>query len=244
MAEAAPRTSLTPGKIFVIHVRTATDRAASIEAQLGRLGLHFEYILEGDRDELTRADIQAWFRGRMASASAETSCAFKHLVACERLVDQGHSGALILEDDIFLPPGFVADLASTVAELRARPDANPDIAFISLENTGLETVPALPAGETLVRADHGRAAGAYWLSRGAAENLLSRAGSDRLTEPIDHFHNKLVRQGEIEMCWRHPAIAEQGSHNGRFDSFIDQGRNSPLRRLRWLARKWWQGLRS
>lgn len=244
MAEAAPGTSLAPGKIFVIHVRTATDRAASIEAQLGGLGLHFEYILEGDRDELTSADINTWFRGRMSAATAETSCAFKHLVACDRLVDQGHAGALILEDDIFLAPGFVEKLATSVAELRTRPDAHPDIAFISLENTGLEAVAAPPVGETLLPADHGRAAGAYWLSRGAAENLLSRAQSDRLHEPIDHFHNTLVRLGLIEMWWRHPAIAEQGSHNGKFNSMLDQGRNSPLRRLRWLARKWWQELRS
>ena len=50
-----------------------------------------------------------WFRGPMATPTAETSCSFKHLTACERIVRDGHASALVLEDDVVLPPDFVAD---------------------------------------------------------------------------------------------------------------------------------------
>jgi hypothetical protein len=42
------------------------------------------------------------------------------------------------------------------------------------------------------------------------------------------------------LWWRHPAIAEQGSHNGMFNSMLAPDRAGPLRRLKWRARKAWQ----
>ena len=40
------------------------------------------------------------------------------------------------------------------------------------------------------------------------------------SEPFDHFQNRLARSGEMQLWWRHPAIAEQGSHNGMFSSML------------------------
>jgi len=242
MPDAAfPAATLDVDRVYVIHVRNgAEDRAAFIEGQLARLGIEFEYVLDGDRDRLTPEVMARWFRGTMATPTPDTSCSFKHLTACERIVRDGHDSALVLEDDVVLPPGFVADLNRSIAELRRRADATPGIGYISLENTGLETFTPPAAGETLVRADHGRAAGAYWLSRGAAERLLQRADAERLEEPFDHFQNRLARSGEMQLWWRHPAIAEQGSHNGMFSSMLAPDRAGPLRRLKWRARKAWQ----
>jgi glycosyl transferase family 25 len=237
----SPPAGLDVDQVYVIHVRNgAEDRAASIERQLGARGIPFEYVLEGDRDELTPVSMARWFRGPMLAPTAETSCSFKHLLACERLVGGGHRSALVLEDDILLSPRFVTELNRSITELRQRDDADADFAVISLENTGLEKVRSPAAGGTLLRADHGRAAGAYWLSRGAAERLLRRAASEQLDVPIDHFQNHLFQTGEVQIWWRHPAIAEQGSHNGIFSSLLVPDRSGPLRRLKWLARKSWQ----
>ena len=161
----------------------------------------------------------------MASPTADTSCSFKHLSACERIVRDGHDTALVLEDELLLPRHFAGQLNRRLPELRSHPH---------------ETFAPPPPGQTLVRADHGRAAGAYWLSRGAAERLLGRADAERLEEPFDHFQNRLARTGDMQLWWRHPAIAEQGSHNGMFNSMLAPERGGPLRRLKWLARKTWQ----
>lgn len=237
----SPPPRLDADQVYVIHVRTgAEDRAASIERQLGARGIAFEYVLEGDRDELTPALLSRWFRGPAAAPTADTSCSFKHLAACERVVRDGHRSALVLEDDIVLAPRFVGELNRSISELKVQEGADPDFAMISLENTGLETVAPLPPGATLLRADHGRAAGAYWFSHGAADRLLRRALTERLDVPFDHFQNRLFQAGEVQMWWRHPAIAEQGSHNGLFNSMLAPDRAGPLRRLKWLARKSWQ----
>lgn len=236
-----PVAALDVDRVYVIHVRSgAEDRAAFMERQLGQRGIAFEYVLDGDRDQLTPDIMARWFRDGMATPTADTSCSFKHLTACERLLRDGHAHALVLEDDVLLPADFVAQLNRSLGELRTRPDADAGIAMISLENTGLEMVPSPGAGRTLVRADHGRAAGAYWLSREAAARLLRRAETDRLDLPFDHFQNILARSGEVQFWWRHPAIAEQGSHNGMFNSMLAPERGGPLRRLKWLARKTWQ----
>lgn len=241
MPEAASAATLDVDRVYVIHVRKgAEDRAAFIEEQLARLGIEFEYVLDGDRDQLTPEVMARWFRGSMATPTADTSCSFKHLTACERIVREGHASALVLEDDVLLSGDFVVQLNRSIAELRRRTGDPAGVGYISLENTGLETFTPPAAGLTLVRADHGRAAGAYWLSHGAAERLLQRAGNDRLEEPFDHFQNRLARTGEMELWWRHPAIAEQGSHNGMFNSMLAPERGGPLRRLKWLARKTWQ----
>lgn len=238
---ASPAANLDVDRVYVIHVRKgAEDRAASIERQLALLGIEFEYVLDGDRDQLTPELIARWFRAPMAAATAETSCAFKHLTACERIVRDGRDAALVLEDDIVLPAHFVEALNRSIRELRTRADATPGMAYVSLENTGLETFIPPVGGQTLVRADHGRAAGAYWLSRGTAERILHHAERERLQEPVDHFLNRLARTGEMQVWWRHPAIAEQGSHNGMFSSLLVPGRGGPVRRLKWLARKTWQ----
>ena len=241
MPRADPPEAPDVDRVYVIHVRSgAEDRAASIERQFTAHGIPFEYVLEGDRDRLTPDRLARWFRGAMASPTPDTSCSFKHLTACERMLRDGHHDALVFEDDIILSPGFAAHLNRSLAEIRGRRDANAGVALISLENTGLEVVTPPAAGLTLVRADHGRAAGAYWLSRGVAARLLERAGAERLDVPFDHFMNRLARDGDMQLWWRHPAIAEQGSHNGMFESLLAPDRGGPLRRMKWLARKTWQ----
>src|SRR6187401_1566294 len=121
---ASPAATLDVDRVYVIHVRKgAEDRAAFIERQLARLGIEFEYVLDGDRDQLTPQVMARWFHGAMATPTADTSCSFKHLTACERIVRDGHDTALVLEDDIVLPAHFVEALNRSILELRARADA-------------------------------------------------------------------------------------------------------------------------
>jgi glycosyl transferase family 25 len=233
--------SLGVGRVFVIHVSTgAEDRAAFMEAQLARLGISFEYVLDGDVRDLTPALLDRWFAGDMKRPRPGTSCCCKHLIAYERMLRDDIEDALVLEDDVFLSDDFVVALATSLAELCQRPDANPDRAVISLENSGLSPVAGVVPSTTLYRADHGRETGAYWLTRSVAGRFLARAEQDKVHLPTPHFHNTFFASGEVEIWWRHPAIAEQGSHSGKFDSLLHAGHKGPMRRPRWLARKAFQ----
>jgi glycosyl transferase family 25 len=228
-------------RVYIIHIRSgAEDRAASIERQLGRLGIEFEYVLDGDVDDLTPELLDRWFAGPMKQKHRNTSCCCKHLIAYSRILRDGWRDALVLEDDIFLPDDFVSGLNASLRELRARTDAGQDAAFISLENSGLKQVPEAAPGTTLYRRAQGRETGAYWLSRAAAERFLAVAEGEKVSLRTPLFHATVVQSGAVDLWWRHPAIAEQGSVNGKFDSMLDPKRTGVMRRPRWLARKSFQ----
>ncbi len=231
-------------RVYVIHVSTgAEDRGASIERQLARLGIEFEYVLEGDMKDLTPEWLDHWFDGPMKCVQPRTSCCSKHLIAYQRMLRDGWNDALVLEDDIFLANDFVEAVNASLRELRARPDTRAGEAFISLENSGLVRIERrgkVEPGRTLYRSEHGRETGAYWLSRVAAGRFLAKAETAKVSLATPFFHNTLFQSGEVELWWRHPAIAEQGSINGKFDSMLSQKRTGLARRPRWLARKAFQ----
>ena len=216
----------------------AEDRAVFIERQLGRLGIDFEYVLDGDRDQLTPEVMARWFRGPMATPTADTSCSFKHLTACERIVRAGHDTALVLEDDVVLPSDFVEQLNRSIAELRRRPDATPGIGYLAGEHGPRDLHATTRRRDARARRSRPRPEPIGF--RVVLPGACCNAPTDRLDEPFDHFQNRLARSGEMQLWWRHPAIAEQGSHNGMFSSMLAPDRAGPLRRLKWRARKAWQ----
>lgn len=227
--------------VYVIHVsKGAEDRARSIEHQLARLGIEFEYVLEGDVEDLTPQLLDRWFTGPMKRKHRNTSCCCKHLIAWSRMVRDGCGDALVLEDDIFLFDNFIRDLNASVKERRALPDGGAGAAYVSLENSGLKRVLEAHGSSTLYRRSHMRETGAYWLNLAAAGRLLGIAETEKVSVRTPPFIASAVNSGAVELWWRHPAIAEQGSINGRFDSMLDPKRTGLMRRPRWLARKWFQ----
>ena len=231
------------GHVYVIHVSTGAEaRAASIERQLAKHGISFEYVLERDMRELTPEWLHQWFEAPMNVVQPRTSCCSKHLVAYQRMLRDGRNDALVLEDDMFLSKNFVEELNQSLEELRSRPGI-ADAAYISLENSGLRPLSKFAApvpGMTLYRAQKGRDTGAYWLTRASAERFLHRAATEKIRESTPFFQNILFESGVVELYWRHPAIAEQGSHSGKFDSLVTEHRTGRMRRPRWLARKGFQ----
>ena len=232
-------------RVYVIHVGTGAEaRAASIERQLARLGIAFEYVLDGDMHQLTPELLDRWFDGPMKCVQPRTSCCTKHLIAYGRILRDGWRDALVLEDDIILSDDFVEALNASLRELRQRPGSRADEAYISLENSGLRPISKIASrydpGTTLYRADRGRDTGAYWLARTAAGRFLARAETEKVAEATPFFQNILFQSGAVELYWRHPAVAEQGSHSGKFDSLLTPRRTGRMRRPRWLARKAFQ----
>lgn len=234
---------LRVGHVYVIHVSSgAEERAASIERQLARHGISFEYVLERDMDGLTPEWLERWFDGPMKVVQPRTSCCSKHLVAYQRMLRDGWTDALVLEDDMFLSDDFVEELNASLRELRGRTNAS-DASYISLENSGLRPLSKVAVerpGVTIYRAPTGRDTGAYWLTRASAAAFLRHAEAQRISESTPFFQNLVFASGAVELYWRHPAIAEQGSHSGKFDSLVTAHRVGRMRRPRWLARKTFQ----
>lgn len=88
--------------VFVIHVSEGyEERRHHIDKHLPERGIaNFEYMLRGDIKDLTPEVKAKYFREN--DKLPELSCAYKHVLAYEKMVKRGIERALILEDDAFL----------------------------------------------------------------------------------------------------------------------------------------------
>ena len=223
--------------IFVLHVREGyEDRAAHIESMMPRMGLSFEYILDGDKADLTPEILDRWFAGPMKCVQGATSCACKHLMACRQIISRGLPGALILEDDIVLTRRYEEVARHTIAEL---PAGRP--AIISYEDTRLRFVPRSRRrkGQYLYAGDRDRFTGALYVNSEAAHIILDEAEKHGIDCPIDIFHRRLLDAGKLKYYWSHPCTASQGSFNGLFQTSIDANRGKVFA---WKAKRLYRKL--
>lgn len=228
-------------RVLVANVKAFTDRRKSIEQQMSRLGIPFEFMLDGDIPDITPDLKQRWFRSPLTSHPKSMSCTCKHFLIYEKMAQQGWNGVLVLEDDIFLADNFVDIFNRTQKELLARTDIDPEWAWISYENSGLRfpRQNTLTAGRYLYQANALRCTGAYYIGARAADYLLNVAEVEKADTVIDcYIENVMQRPASlIEVYWCHPTIAEQGSMNGSFDSMDPRRRATWWRKVQWHADK-------
>ena len=86
----------------MIHAKHLRERMVHMERQLRDWPGEVVYVTEADKDELTDELIDSYFVPgcELYNKSGATSCAIKHLRACQYIVDHQLEGALVLEDDI------------------------------------------------------------------------------------------------------------------------------------------------
>ena len=227
---------------YVAHVKVGYEsRRQSIESQMRRINIPFEFMLDGDISDVTPERKQEFFHADFLRVEplSTVSCALKHLLIYQRIVASGQPGALVLEDDILLAPDFSAAFQRTLVEARQREEIDESQLFISYENSYLRFVPRSErkAGRQLYRAAATRACGAYYISRGSAAAVLERARTQKMNLPIDWFLNEMSRDGGLSIYWCEPTIAEQGSVNGTFPSSITARKAGLLRTIIFAAKK-------
>jgi len=214
------------------------DRAASIESQMGRLGLNFEYMLEGDMVDLDDRGLERWFSGYMRNVHPMASCSTKHLLCYEKVAREEWPAVLILEDDALLADAFVQVVEGAAAEIDR--DHRPlDPWYISLENSGLRFVPVADRrpGTFLYSATTGRCAGGYMVNLAMAKMLLAAAEGGGLSVQIDTFIDQSLPSDDVQAFWCEPPVVEQGSHSGVFTSSLVGHERSLSRRIGWAIRK-------
>ncbi len=225
-------------KTYIIHVSDAYEREQHMQAQLKDKSLDVSFILDGDKNALTTVQINTYFKGRMASPLASTSCAMKHILACEESVKSGEELALVLEDDIRLYANF-SKLEDIKHEIATRNLSN---FMISLEDSDLRYVPRSQRKKNVLLYPQmeGRLAGAYLIDKKAAENMLNYIAKNKVDVPIDWFHTKCIREGLIQMYWSHPPLATQGSLDGSIESIIDKGKHGAFRPYAYAMQKYYK----
>ena len=217
--------------IYVISVRTFSDRHRHIENLSKSLGFDFEYIFEHDADELSESD---WSRVNREMNPKSVSNTLKHLAAQERLISSGKTVGLVLEDDVIVFDGLVEGLNKTL-DLASRLDSGwliflggadnkIDSRFSQSLDFSLIENPISTAEAYLIDID-GCIRRRKWLS----SNLVDRQADHQL---------KLIDQLiGITHFWTSKPLVTQGSITGDFPTALDQSRakHGPLF-LKWKYR--------
>jgi glycosyl transferase family 25 len=124
---------MTDITILVIHVKGNEDRRQFIQQQLDTLGFPCHYILDGNVEDLTPEILDRYFAddGRqdtMHGRFPRTSCAYKHLLAMQYIIDHRLDGALVVEDDLRIYRNFKPLFHQSMEEYETR---YADLPFIA-----------------------------------------------------------------------------------------------------------------
>lgn len=228
-------------QILVIHVRGNSVRKRYIEGQLKGLGFPYTFITDGNVEDLTPEILDRYFlddcgEESMHRALPRTSCAYKHILAMEYILEHNLEGALILEDDIRLKHSFKDVFLRSMEEFRLYHADEPFIA--NYEESSLMLVPRSRRrrDRVLYRATRDRFAGCIYVSRRMAEVTLDYISAHKSAYTSDLLHTHLVRLGKINYYWSYPCIACQCSCDGSMPTMIPT-RPRPLKRIKWFYKK-------
>lgn len=216
---------LNVDKIFVLHVKSGSEeRAKWMESMLGEMGIEFEYILDGDICDLSDERMARYFdpNSDMGDRIGVTSCAMKHILAMEKIVEQGYKRVLILEDDAILRKDFVKLFNRSLDEVDRRHSAE-DPYFIFYEATHLWFIPRSKRrrGQMLYKPRGIQCTACYCVNDHFAKLFIEQTANKPLGIHIDEYYDWFINDnGSIAFYQSHPDLCMQGSHGGDMRTII------------------------
>lgn len=232
--------------ILVIHVRGNEERKQFIQHQLDKLGFPYHYILDGNVEDLTPEILDRYFiddkkTDTMYGKYPRTSCAFKHLLAMQYIIDQKLDGALIIEDDLRIYNNFKELFRKSIEEYKTFYSGLPFIA--NYEESSLLLVPRSQRKKDvlLYSAQRDRFAGCYFVNRKCALAIMDYVNQYKSDTTSDRLHTKLIELHKITYYWSHPCLACQCSCDGSMPTMIPT-RPRPLKRIKWFYKRFYKHL--
>jgi len=227
--------------IYIVHAKKGYEKHEDrINKLFTKLGLHFEFVTDGDPSNFSPDIINKYFSEDIYQILSPgiLSCTLNHILSYERMVKNNNRFALVFENDPFFLGDFVKKIEKIATEAKT---LQPGF-LISLENTMLKfpLYKQVRKGQLLYPATYGRCAGAYLLDLQAAKDILKELETNKCSQVIDWWHNTLIDRKVVNMFWAEPPITEQGSHNGKLSAGISTKQNSLLRQFSWMAQKYYK----
>lgn len=136
-----------PIPIYFINLASRPDRRRFMEEQFDSLGLQAERIEAVTPDDISQSDLETYCdsRNRQWMPPKALSCNLSHERAWQRMLEDGHGSALILEDDAILSrslPEFLAALDGATAPyslIRIETKINP-VGVLPVDTMLTETI--------------------------------------------------------------------------------------------------------
>lgn len=188
-------------KVFVVNLDRHPDRLASINKQLGDLGLPYQRISAVDGNKLTQLELDTVYDPVLCKrllgrelARGEIGCAMSHLSICRQMVDESIEVACVLEDDAQLNPALPSILDALECFGK---DQKPIVCLLT--HVGRYTDwGAMPINSThrICKTVHAFCTHGYVINRAAAKALLEH--NHKINHPID-FWNDLSSMGVLQV---------------------------------------------
>lgn len=196
--------------IFVINLDKDTQRLNHITLQLSREGLVFERMRGVVGGDLKPSEIEThycesmakWRQSRPLSVS-EIGCSLSHLKIYREILRRNLPLALVLEDDVVLPPDFKHILTILEQNVDRKSAA---VLLLSEAQTRHNPVLHLAPGLSISRFLNGYYSSSYILTAAAAQSLLDELYPVSL--PADAW-NRLSRKCIVDINVVTPAIVRQ-----------------------------------
>ena len=226
--------------VFVLSVRSFTERIKHIRAEMARHAIDFEFVFEFDANAIPVELLERRFAPSDMQLGHQ-SLVLKHLHTWQLALERNLERVLVFEDDAVLARDFVQQFGLAMAA--AETIAGPYLIYLGRGNnqhvgTGgpnrLIDGGLLPATDALV------------FNRATAQRRLAYLETRRITRPADWLTRETDAAVGVPHYWLARPIVEQGSMNGQFASVLDtkrrwRGRAYSWVRYRWDA--WWKRLR-
>jgi glycosyl transferase family 25 len=216
--------------IMVINVKRFVERRRHIEAELARFGLRGEMIHDFDADEIPPEVDQRWFAGDALSAG-QKSCALKHVVVLQQVVEQGWQRCLVLEDDAVLADDFAEGVRAALVETAAEP--HPYVIYLGAGGNFYTPASARQPGRRIYPASKGRFTDSYIIGAQEAALRLRHIEAQPMSKPIDVVFDAVDRQAGIRFLWLEDPVVEQGSKLGVFHTTLERAPPNWLQAVRY-----------
>jgi glycosyl transferase family 25 len=219
--------------VYVLTVKTFTQRIAHIEVEMAKHRIAFQFMFEHDAADLDPALVAATF-GPSDMKKAHQSLVLKNIQVWQDALTQGYKRVLVFEDDAVLVPEFAARFDQAMREADRLPEGW--MIFLGGLDTKVPDAYFLQNGP-LVELPIATAEGCVHDAL-AMRRRLAWLAQHKVTLPADHLMRKVDQDMGTRQFWlRHPVV-EQGSVLGIFDSFLDGSRQKHSRRYNILRNRW------
>lgn len=216
--------SLPP--IYVLSVKTFTDRINHIQQEMAKHQLAFEFIFDYDVYAIDEAIDKQYFSQESKLSPAAKSITLKHISAWQRALQQNHSQILVFEDDVVLTNHFSSKLQKILESVN---NLKPGY-LIFLGGADTKVPKEFFKNQSELYELSMPTAEAYITDMTAIKARISWLNNHKISLPADHATVKIDQDCSIPQYWPKQSLVTQGSVFGLFPTTLDKNRSrkSPL----------------
>ncbi len=212
--------------IYVLSVKTFTDRINHIQHELEKHNLEFEFIFQYDVYDIDESTDHQYFSTDSNLSPAAKSITLKHITAWKKAVHNNFNQILVFEDDVVLNKNFTSNLTRLLEEIKKIPQEY--LVFLGGADTKVPKDFFL-RGSVLYELNMPTAE-SYITDLPAMQKRLAWLEKNKIQLPADHATVKIDQDCSIKQYWSKKPLVTQGSVFGLFPTTLDKSRSqkSPI----------------